>query len=159
MSCQWNPKKKEIEKWLDKKIHEFTTQENRSPQVSKKRWLDRNMYTEIHKIFFTSFPFELYEWIMRLADSQGRCILDQPIVWTLELVHRLEALEDKITRAMDHWLNWIIAGFITEFAIETTMSYNKEERCFLKGPRGKYIKSLNTWIKTLLCEKQVMRIH
>ena len=51
---------------------------------------------EIHKILFSSFPFELYEWIARLADSQGRFRLDKPIVWTLELLYRLEALEDKI---------------------------------------------------------------
>lgn len=117
------------------------------------------MYTEIHKIFFASFPFELYEWIMRLADSQGRCRLDQPIVWTLELVRRLEASEDNLTREMDHWLDRIIGGFITKFVIDTTMSYIEAERCFLKGPRGKYIKSLNNWIKMILCEKRVMRIH
>ena len=54
------------------------------------------MYTEIHEIFFASFPSELYEWIARLVDNQGRYRLDQPIVWTPELVRRLEALEDKI---------------------------------------------------------------
>jgi len=54
------------------------------------------MYTEIHEILFASFPSELYEWIARLADSQGRCRFDQLIVSTPELVHRLKALEDKI---------------------------------------------------------------
>ena len=68
-----------------------------------------------HEIFFASFPTKLYEWIMKLADSQGRCKLNKPIVWTPELVHRLEASEDKIARAVDHWLDWIIGGFITEF--------------------------------------------
>lgn len=97
MSCHWNPTKKEIEKWLDKKIHEFEKQENRTLQVSDEKWLERYVYTEIHKIFFESFPSELYEWIMRLANSPGRCRLDQPIVWTPVLVHRLESLEDKIT--------------------------------------------------------------
>lgn len=114
---------------------------------------------EIHEILFMSFSSELYEWIMRLADSHGRCKLDQPIVWTPELVRRLEASEDKITRAVDHWLDQIRRGFITEFAIDTTVSYSEVERHFLKGPRGKYVKSLNTWIKMLLCEKWVMRIH
>lgn len=81
------------------------------------------------------------------------------IMWTPELVRRLEASEDKIMQAVDHWLDRIIGGFINEFAIETTVSYNEAEICFLKGPRGKYIKSLNTWIKMLLCEKWVMCIH
>ena len=70
--------------------------------------------------------------------------LDQPIVWTPELVRRLKALEDKIVRVVDHWLNWIIVGFIIEFAIDTTVSYIEAKRRFLKGLRGKYIKSLNT---------------
>lgn len=59
----------EIEEWLDKKIHEFMTQENRTQQVYEKRWLDLYMYVEIQEIFFASFPFELYEWIARLANS------------------------------------------------------------------------------------------
>jgi len=52
---------------------------------------------KIHEIFFASFPSKLYEWIMKLADSQGRCRLNKTIVWTPELVHRLEASGDKIT--------------------------------------------------------------
>ncbi len=69
MSCHWNPTKKEIEEWLDKKIHEFATLENRTPQVFEKKWLERYVYTEIHRIFFASFPSELYEWIARFADN------------------------------------------------------------------------------------------
>ena len=93
---------------------------------------------------------------MTLADNQGRYKLNQPIVSTPDLVHRLVASEDKIMRAVDHWFDRIIGWFITEFAIDTTMRYNEAERRFLKGPQGKYIKSLNTWINMLLCEKRVM---
>ena len=156
MSCHWNPTKKKIEELLDRKIHEFTAQENTNPRVSKEQWLERYLYMEIHEILFTSFPSELYEWIMKLADSQGRCRLDKPIVWTPELLRRLEASKDKIVCAMDHWLNQIIGGFITEFAVNTTTNYSEVERRFIKGPRDKYIKFLNMWIKILLCEKQVI---
>lgn len=114
---------------------------------------------EIHKLFFTSFPSELYEWIVKLADSHTRCRLDKPIVWALELVRKLEASEDKISRDVYHWLDLIIGGFITKFAVDTKVSYSEAERCFFKVPRGKYIKSLKTWIKMLLCEKRVMRIN
>jgi len=113
---------------------------------------------KIHEIFFTFFPTELYEWIAKLADNQGKWKLNSPILWTLELVRRLEASEDKITRVIDHWLDLIIGGFIIEFAVDTSVSYSEAERCFLKGPRGKYVKSLNTWIKMLLCEKRVMQL-
>lgn len=66
---------------------------------------------------------------------------------------RLEASEDKIARVVDHWLDRVIGGFITEFAIEIIVSYSEAEMHFLQGPWGKYIKSLNTWIKMLLCGK------
>ena len=92
------------------------------------------MYTEIHEIFFASFPSDLYEWIAKLADSQGRCRLGKPIVWTLKLVRRLEASEDKIAHTMDHWINLIIGGFIIEFTLDTLVSYSEAERCFLEGP-------------------------
>ena len=94
--------KKEIEGWLDQKLHEFVAQENRTLQVSEKRWLDHYIYTKIHEIFFVSFSSKLYDWIARLANSQGRYNLNQPIVWTPELVHRLEALEEKITWVVNH---------------------------------------------------------
>jgi len=108
MSRRWNPTKKELEDWLDLKLYEFVVQENRNLRISEERWLHCYIYTEIHEIFFTSFSTELYEWIARLADSQGRCRLDQPIVWTLELVRRLEASQDKIMQAVDHLLDRII---------------------------------------------------
>ena len=60
------------------------------------------LYIEIHKKKIASFPSELYEWIAKLADSQGRWKLDNPIVWTPELVHKLEASEYKIKQAVDH---------------------------------------------------------
>lgn len=80
-------------------------------------------------------------------------------MWTPELVHKLEATEDKITRAIDHCLDRVIGGCITEFTIDTTMSYSKAERQFLQGDRGRYIKSLNAWIKMLLCEKKIMCVY
>ena len=128
MSKHWNPTKKKIEEWLDQKLHEFMAQENKTLQISEKRWLDHYIYMEIHEISFMSFSSELYDWIVSLADNQGRYKLDQPIVWTPELVRRLEASEDKIAQAVDHWLDQIIGGFITEFAIDTIVSYSEAER-------------------------------
>jgi len=76
-------------------------------------------------------------------------------MWTPELVRRLEASEDKITCVVDHWLDRITGGFITKFTVDISVSYSMAEQRFLKGLRGKYVKYLNTWIKTLLCEKRV----
>lgn len=125
MSEHWNPMKKEIKEWLDERIHEFATQENRNAWISEEQWLECYLYTEIQEIFFFSFPFELYEWIAKLAESQGRCKLDKLIVWTPELMRRLEASEDRIVRTVGHWLDRTIGNFITEFAVDTTVSYNE----------------------------------
>ena len=108
-------------------------QENRNPRVSKEQWLEHYLYTQIHEILFASFPSELYEWIAKLADNQGRCRLDKAIVWTLELVRRLKASEDNIARVVDHWPDRIIGGFITEFTVDTSVSYSEAEQRFLKG--------------------------
>lgn len=116
------------------------------------------MYTEIHEIFFCSFLVELYEWIVKLADGQGRWRLDNLIVWTPGLVRMLEAFEDNIMRAIDHRLNHIIGGFVRMFGVNTSISYNEAKRRFFKGLRGKYLKSLNTRINILLCEQWVIRL-
>ena len=74
-----------------------------------------------------SFPTELYEWITKLVDSLGRWKLEGPIVWTLDLVQRLEASENKNTRAINHWLDRIIGGFVIKFTVDTSVSYNEAE--------------------------------
>jgi len=86
VSHHWNPTKKEIEKWLDKKNHKFMMQENRNPCLSKEEWLNKYLYIDIHEIFFCNFPIELYEWLAKLTNSQGRWKIDSIIVWTPELV-------------------------------------------------------------------------
>ena len=74
-------------------------------------------------------------------------------------MRKLEASGDKITRVVDHCLDRIIGGLITEFVVDITVNYSEAERCFLNGPQDNYIKSLNTWIKMLLCENRVMQIN
>lgn len=116
------------------------------------------MYTDMHKILFCSFAIELYKWIAKLGDDQGRWRLDGLLVWTLKLVWKLEASEDKIVCDVDHWLDHIIGGFVIDFLVDTSVSYSEAECHFFKGSRGKCLKSLNTWIKMLLCEKRIMQL-
>ena len=62
-----------------------------------------------------------------MTDDQGRWRLNGSIAWTPKLVRRLEALDDKIARVVDHWLDHIIGGFVTGFAVDTLVSYNEVE--------------------------------
>jgi hypothetical protein len=63
------------------------------------------------------------------------------------------------SRAVDFWLDSIVAGFITEFVVDTMKSYNAVEQEFLKGPRGRYIRSLYTSINILLYNNDVMTME
>jgi hypothetical protein len=71
----------------------------------------------------------------------------------------LQQVNNKFTHAIDLWLDSIVAGFITEFVVDTTKSYTTTEKDFLKGPRGRYIRSLYTSIKILLYGKSVITME
>jgi hypothetical protein len=80
----------------------------------------------------------------------------QQLEWTPVWIDQLQQVNKKFTRAVDFWLNSIVAGFIIDFAEDTKKSYNALEQEFLRGPRGRYIRSLYTSIKILLYKKGVM---
>ena len=103
--------------------------------------------------FFYFFPCELYNWMSRLLDGQGTWRLDDTILWTLEMVKFLEASKNNITWVVNDWIDRILGGFITELTIDTPINYNEAECIIFKGSRGKYLKSMKTWIEMLLCEK------
>jgi hypothetical protein len=68
-------------------------------------------------------------------------------------------VNNKFTCAVDFWLDSIVVGFITEFAVDTVKSYSAAEQEFLHGPRGRYIRSLYTSIKILLYNKGVLTME
>jgi hypothetical protein len=79
--------------------------------------------------------------------------------WNPVEIMQLQQVNNKFTHAVDFWLDSIVAGFITEFAVDTMKSYNATEKEFLKGPRGRYIRSLYTSIKILLYNNGVMTME
>ena len=72
---------------------------------------------------------------------------------------QLQHINNKFTHAVDFWLDSIVAGFITEFAVDTTKYYTKAEQGFLKGPKGRYISLLYTSIKILLYDNGVITME
>jgi hypothetical protein len=111
--------------------------------------------TDLHEAYFYYFPDLLQEWILRLKDTHLNNRI-RPVEWIVEKIAQLKRVNNKFTRAMDFWLESITAGFIIEFVVDTTKSYTIVEEDFLKGPRGRYIKSLYTSINILLHDKGVM---
>jgi hypothetical protein len=80
-------------------------------------------------------------------------------VWTAKNIARLERVNNKFTRAMDFWLDNITAGFIIEFPVDKMKSYIFVENDLLRGPKGRYIRSLYTLIKILLHDKGMMTME
>ena len=79
--------------------------------------------------------------------------------WTLKLVQQLEKSSNKIIHLVDHWIDSVLGGFVTEFAIDQFVSYSEVERRFFKGLRGKFLHSLKLWIKMILCEQGTLCNH
>ena len=65
----------------------------------------------------------------------------------------MKSVDNPISRAVDFWLASLLEGFITEFAVDQRKSFSEEERYFFKGYHGKYLNSLNLFLKMLLYEK------
>lgn len=89
-------------------------------------------------------------------DSEPTWKQTDPIAWTLELVKCLEGSDYKVSRDVDYLIDSILGGFITEFSIDTYVSYREAEQQFFKGPRGKYLTLLKTYSKLPLCKKGIM---
>jgi hypothetical protein len=154
----WNPTKEEIEGWLRTKELEFSQKDNRNPSLTPHKYLDKYVFTDLHEVFFCDFPHLLQEWILRLKDNHATNQIRQ-LDWTPVQIEQLQQVNNKFTRAVDFWLDSIVTGFITEFAVDTTKSYSATEQEFLRGPHGRYIRSLYTSIKILLYNKGVMTME
>jgi hypothetical protein len=74
-------------------------------------------------------------------------------------IMQLHQLDNKFMCAVDFWLDGIVVGFITKFAIDTVKSYTTAEHYFLKGPRGRYIRSMYTSINFLLYDNGVITME
>jgi hypothetical protein len=150
--------KAEIESWLKTKELEFVQKDNKNLKLTPCKYLDKYVFSDLHEVFFCDFPHVLQEWIKILKDNHPTNRIRQ-LEWNPEEIVQLQQVDNKFTRAVDFWLDNIVAGFITEFAVDTTKSYNAAEQEFLKGPRGRYIRSLYTSIKILLYNKGVMTME
>ena len=56
----WHPELSEIEACFEAKAKEFAETENRKPNRGSEAWLQKYTYTDVHEVFFTTFPSELH---------------------------------------------------------------------------------------------------
>ena len=48
------------------------------------------------------------------------------------MIERLEGVSNPVLRDVDFWIDSILEGYITEFVVNTIISYSEEERIFFK---------------------------
>jgi hypothetical protein len=74
----WNPPREEIKTWVESKEKEFAKKENKNPRLSTEDWLQRYIFTNMHEIFFATFPSELHAWLSRLVENKTSTRSDIP---------------------------------------------------------------------------------
>ena len=74
------------------------------------------------------------------------------------MVQEVTSVSNVVSRAVDVWVDSILQGYITEFAIDTITSYSEAERDFFQGPRRRYLLRISTWIKLLAYEKGLLHL-
>ena len=75
------------------------------------------------------------------------------------MIQQFRRVNNKASRAIKVWIDNILDGYITKFSIDTVKSYNDVEREFFKGPRGRFLLSLQLWITILICEKGILKMN
>ena len=130
----WHPTKKEIEDWLESKTLAFPQEESARTRLSTENWVDDHIYFEIHEVFFVEFPIILHEWLSILATRQTNFQRREVVEWNDWLVHVVTSVSSVISRDVEFWVDSILQGYITEFAVDTITSYSEAERNFFQGP-------------------------
>ena len=92
----WHPELSEIEAWFETKTKEFVEIENKSPKRDSEAWLQKYIYTDIHEVFFATFPLELHSWLTRLADCSRYIQSDKLAQWNQKVVQRLKKTNNAI---------------------------------------------------------------
>ena len=126
--------------------------------MSTKNWLDRYLYIDIHEIFFAEFPIVLHEWLSRLVTRRTNFQRREVVEWSAQLIRELTSVSNPISRAIDFWVNSILQGYITEFAVETITLYSEAEIKIFRGCQRRYLLSISTWIKMLVYEKGILQL-
>ena len=155
----WHPKLSEIKAWFETKTKEFAEKKNRNHNRDSEVWLQKYIYIDVYEVFIPTIPSEFHSWLARLEDCSRHVQSDKPVQWNQDVVQRLKNIDNVVSRAVDFWITSLLSGFITEFVVDTVKAYNEAECQFFKSYRGKFLNSLNLWIKMLLCDKGILQLR
>ena len=71
------------------------------------------------KWFFCEFPIILYEWLANFISKKKNFQGGESTSWTSEVIQELQETDNKESQAIEVWLESILEGYITEFAVDT----------------------------------------
>ena len=74
------------------------------------------------------------------------------------MVHEVTSVSNNICRDVEFWVDSILQGYITKFAVEAITSYSEAKRIFFQGPQRRYLLSFNKWVKMLIYEKGILQL-
>ena len=72
------------------------------------------------------------------------------------MTQEVAQVSNPISRVVDFWIDSRLEGYVTDFVVEAITSYSEAERHFFQG--GRYLMSINLWIKMLLYEKGILQL-
>ena len=75
------------------------------------------------------------------------------------MIQHLKEVDNKASRVVKVCLDNILEGYITEFVVDTIKYYSDVEREFFKGPRSRFLLSLQLWIKMIICENGILNMN
>ena len=104
--------KEDIESWFKKKDLEFAQKYKKNLNLTPHKYLDKYVFSDLHEVFFCYFLHVLQEWILRLKDNHPTNHIRQ-IKWKCVDIMQLQQVDNKFTRAVEFWLDNIVARFIT----------------------------------------------
>ena len=150
--------KAEIKIWLKMKELDFSQKDNINPELTPRKYLDKHVFSDLHEVFLCVFLHFLQEWLLRLKDNHPTNQIRQ-LEWNPMEIVELQQVNNKFKRTIDFQLDNIVVGFITKFAVDIAKSYTVTDKYFLKGPRGRHIRSLYTSINILLYDNDVITME
>ena len=123
------------------------------------KWLVRCIHENPHEYFFYEFPIILYEWLAWFTYNKTNFQGGEPTTWTPKLIQELQEIDNKASQVVEVCLDSILEGYIIEFAVDTTKSYNEVERELFNGPWVRFLLSLQLSIKMIVYEKGILKMH
>ena len=73
-------------------------------------------------------------WLAKFASKKKNFQGGEPTSWTPELIQELQEIDKTTSQVVEVWLDTILEGYTTEFAVDTSKSFSGAKREFFNGP-------------------------